>query len=134
MKYLEAKVIIKLNQKILSKVENYPTKFAEPNGKEILEDIVNQSKQQGTPIDAAAVLMHNLNMTHVFKSANKRTSFLAGELLLGKNGIRLGFTDGEAAKLSKDIRNNKVSIEQLKKRLEESSRTKNYAGREPYRS
>lgn len=129
MKYLQAKDIIRLNQKVLSKVENYPTKFADAGSKELLDSIVNKAKTKSNPSEVATIYMHDLNLGHVFKSGNKRTSFLAGELFLSRNGIMLDLTDQEAVTLSKNIRNSRIAEEELRKYIEEKSRkrTRNYA-------
>ncbi len=122
MKYIEARDIIKLNQKILSKVEGYPTGFQDPDGKEVLQSIVGRARKRTVPSEAAAEYICGLNTAHVFKSANKRTAFLAGEMFLGRNGVKLGITDEEAVKLSKDIRNGRLLFEEVEKYIKEKSR------------
>ena len=124
MKYLESKDIIRLNQKILSKVEGYATGFQVPDGKEILESIVKKALEKEEPSEVAAEYLYGLNTKHVFKSANKRTAFIAAEVFLGRNGITLDLSNQEAATLSKNIRARSISQNEVEKLIKERSKTK----------
>ena len=124
MKYLESKDIIRLNQKILSKVEGYATGFQAPDGKEILESIVKKALEKEEPSEVAAEYLYGLNTKHVFKSANKRTAFIAAEVFLGRNGITLGLSNQEAATLSKNIRARSINQNEVEKLIKERSKTK----------
>ena len=124
MKYLESKDIIRLNQKILSKVEGYATGFQVPDGKEILESIVKKALEKEEPSEVAAEYLYGLNTKHVFKSANKRTAFIAAEVFLGRNGITLGLSNQEAATLSKNIRARSINQNEVEKLIKERSKTK----------
>ena len=124
MKYLESKDIIRLNQKILSKVEGYATGFQVPDGKEILESIVKKALEKEEPSEVAAEYLYGLNTKHVFKSANKRTAFIAAEVFLGRNGITLDLSNQEVATLSKNIRARSISQNEVEKLIKERSKTK----------
>ncbi|MDE1823268.1 MAG: type II toxin-antitoxin system death-on-curing family toxin [Candidatus Micrarchaeota archaeon] len=120
MKYLTAKQIMALNQKILDKLEHYPSRF-QSDVKEALEEIIDRARSGNDASTIAATYLYELNRRHVFSSANKRTAFLASEAFLRENGIKFNISDEQAASLSKDVRNGKYTFEELRDYIEKNT-------------
>jgi len=124
MKYLTAKRVISLNQRILNEIENYPSKFQSADGREILDEIMANAKSNGEINTAAATYLYELNRKHLFNSANKRTAFLSTEIFLRSNGTYLNIDNEQATKLSKDIRNGKYTFEQVRDYIAKNTKVK----------
>ena len=112
------------NQKVLDKAEGYKSDFFEPEKEQRLDEIIAKAKTYKEPIPVATTYLYNLNKTHVFKSANKRTAFTAINMFLRKNKLLFEITDEEAIKLSKDIRNDLLTFNEVENYL--SKRIKNH--------
>lgn len=117
MRYLSVEDIKRINQKVLDKYERYPSKFQFPGNEKELNEMVAEAKTYKDPVSIATIYLYNLNRKHIFNSANKRTAFLATDMFLQKNKITFEMTDEEAVKLSKDIRNDKYTFNEVKNYL-----------------
>ncbi|MDE1865185.1 MAG: Fic family protein [Candidatus Micrarchaeota archaeon] len=117
MRYLSVDDIKRINQKVLDKYEKYPSKFQFTGNEKELDRIATEAKTYKDPASIAAIYLYNLNRKHIFNSANKRTAFLATDMFFQKNKILFEITDEEAVKLSKDIRNDKYNLDELKNYL-----------------
>lgn len=123
MRYLSAKDIKEINQKVLDKAEGYKSAFFEPRKEQVLDQIIAKAKTYKEPIPTATTYLYDINRMHIFKSANKRTAFTAINMFLHKNKRFFEITDDEAKKLSKDIRNDLFTFNGLETYL--SKRIKN---------
>lgn len=74
-----------------------------------------------TLFDKAAALFHSIINNYPFLDSNKRTSLFSATLFLEHNGWSVELRRREAVKFTRQVHNQKFSIEQISKWLKEHS-------------
>lgn len=75
-----------------------------------------------TVFSKTAALVHSVVKNHPFADGNKRTAMVAGVAFLARHGYETNLTQDEFEKLVLDIANNKLSLAEITKLLEENTK------------
>lgn len=77
-----------------------------------------------TVFDKAAALFHSIINNHPFMDGNKRTSLFSAVIFLEYNGWLVGFRRKEAVKFTREVHNERLSVEEIASWLKKHSKRK----------
>ncbi|MDE1824254.1 MAG: Fic family protein, partial [Candidatus Micrarchaeota archaeon] len=75
-----------------------------------LEFTIEKANKKNDLIKKAAILLHDIVVSHIFLDGNKRTAFVSTATVLEANGKRFDITDADALGLVYGIANGKYNI------------------------
>lgn len=79
-----------------------------------IDGIIEKAKKSNDPKEIASIYFWDINKEHAFTGANKRTSFIAADVFLQLNGFKFKLSQEYLIDLSKKVRSEAVSYEELK--------------------